>query len=117
MRLLTRSLAMRLLAAPLLVPLLVPMVSHGATPATLTDRQVALLNNNCVQCHARPNIGVPLMGKADDWKARLPKGEDALLVNVIQGMGGMPPFGYCSACDEADLRALIRRISGLEGGR
>jgi cytochrome c5 len=83
--------------------------------AQLDERQGKLLSNNCLQCHARPGIGVPLMGNAPDWTERNRKGMDALLVNVVQGMRGMPPLGYCSACSEQDFRALIAAMSGFEG--
>ncbi len=78
----------------------------------LTQRQTQLLLSNCVQCHARPGIGAPQMGSADDWKQRIVRGEDDILVNVVQGLRGMPPLGYCSACTEQDFRALIRLITG-----
>lgn len=84
-----------------------------APAAELTARQAQLLANNCVQCHARANIGAPLMGKAEDWKDRNLQGEEKLLQNVVYGIRGMPPFGYCSACSEQDLRALIRFMAGL----
>ena len=87
-------------------------------PATLladqspapTQRQLELFSSNCVQCHARPGIGAPLMGNADDWQERQAQGEEVLLLNVVEGVGGMPPLGYCSACDEADFRVLIRLL-------
>jgi cytochrome c5 len=71
-----------------------------------------LLTAKCVQCHAVPHTGSPLMGRAGDWRAVLAQGEDVTLVNVVQGLRGMPPLGYCSACSEDDLRALIRFIAG-----
>jgi cytochrome c5 len=93
-----------------------PTALASANGAGLTDRQISLLTNNCVQCHARPNIGVPLMGNPPDWRERIKQGEDKLLVNVVHGLRGMPPLGYCSACDEADLRALIRVMAGSAEG-
>ncbi|HJW57059.1 MAG TPA: c-type cytochrome [Burkholderiaceae bacterium] len=86
-----------------------------STQAEVTARQLKLLQNNCLQCHARENIGVPVMGRPEDWRGRNRQGEDALLRNVVQGMRGMPPLGYCAACDETDLRVLIRVVAGLEG--
>jgi cytochrome c5 len=76
-----------------------------------------LLNANCLQCHARENIGVPVMGNPEDWKKRNAQGEEALLRNAIQGVRGMPPLGHCAACTEEDLRALVQRVSGLDGGK
>lgn len=76
--------------------------------ADLSQRQAQLLANNCVQCHARVDIGAPIMGNPADWKERSKQGEEKILMNVIVGLRGMPPLGYCSACDEQDFRALIR---------
>lgn len=76
-------------------------------------RQMQLLANNCVQCHARPGIGAPVMGSVEDWQAAVTRGEDAMLVNVVHGVGGMPPLGYCSACNEEDFRVMIRFLSGM----
>jgi cytochrome c5 len=81
--------------------------------ADLTERQAQLLANNCVQCHARANIGAPIMGNPADWKERSKQGEEKLLANVITGVRGMPPLGYCSACTEQDFRALIRMMANL----
>ncbi len=44
--------------------------------AELTERQIQLLSNNCLQCHARPNIGAPMMGNPSDWKERIKQSED-----------------------------------------
>lgn len=97
--------------------LLIEMLSLAAplaAQAEPTERQLKLLQNNCLQCHVREHIGAPVMGRPEDWDARKRQGEEALLRNVIQGLRGMPPFGYCSACDETDLRVLVRLVAGLE---
>jgi cytochrome c5 len=92
-----------------------------ATPllakAEPSERQLKLLAVNCLSCHAPGHIGVPALGNADDWKTRNSKGEERLLRSVIEGMEGMPPSGYCAACDEADLRTLTRLVAGTEGGK
>jgi cytochrome c5 len=89
----------------------------GVTPmahcADISERQAALFTNNCAQCHVRQGIGVPQAGDAAAWKDRAAQGEDAMLRNVVQGLRGMPPLGYCSACSEQDFRALIRLMAGL----
>lgn len=88
----------------------------GATPpepsaSALDERQSTLFAVNCTQCHARAETGAPQVGDADAWRPRLAQGEDRLLANVVLGKNGMPPLGYCSACSEADLRALIRFLA------
>jgi cytochrome c5 len=84
-----------------------------AGAAQLSARQSQLLANNCLQCHARAGVGAPQAGDVEAWKPYAAKGEPAMLVNAVQGAGGMPPLGYCSACTEADFRALIRFMAGL----
>ena len=76
-------------------------------------RQSTLFVNNCAQCHARQETGAPFIGMAEDWQDAVTRGEDAMLINVVQGIRGMPPLGYCSACTEEDLRVLIRMMAGL----
>lgn len=85
----------------------------GAAAAELSGRQSMLLANNCLQCHARPGVPAPQIGDAAAWNKLAGKGEAALLANAVQGLGGMPPLGYCSACTEQDLRALIRFMAKL----
>jgi cytochrome c5 len=93
----------------LLLCLLPATLLAGPAPAP-TQRQLQLFSSNCVQCHARPGIGAPLMGNAEDWKSRQAQGEEVLLVNVVEGIRGMPPLGYCSACNQEDFRVLIRLL-------
>ncbi|GGD79105.1 c-type cytochrome [Lacimicrobium alkaliphilum] len=80
-----------------------------APPATaqVTPQQMQLLVNNCLQCHAAENTSAPLMGDKQAWQARLQKGRNQILRNTVEGINGMPPMGYCSACTEQDLNALI----------
>jgi cytochrome c5 len=81
--------------------------------AAPTARQSNLMLNNCMQCHARKETGAPFIGVAKDWQEAVERGEEAMLVNVVQGIRGMPPLGYCSACSEEDFRILIRTLSGM----
>jgi cytochrome c5 len=76
------------------------------------ERQLQLLVNNCLQCHASQETGAPRMGNLSDWAAARAGGEDAMLINLVQGIRGMPPLGYCSACSEGDFRILIRLLMG-----
>lgn len=104
----------RLLCRLLLCLLPSAMLLAGPAPAP-TERQLQLFSSNCVQCHARAGIGAPLMGNAEDWKTRQAQGEDVLLKHVVEGIHGMPPLGYCSACDEADFRVLIQLLLPAQG--
>jgi len=76
--------------------------------ADLDARQRHLLNSKCVQCHANQHTGAPLIGAREEWRSVVNQGEFVTLSNVVQGIRGMPPLGYCSACSEEDLMAITR---------
>ena len=40
------------------------------------------------------------------------KGINTLLDNVVNGFGGMPPFGLCMDCDADQFEALILFMAG-----
>lgn len=83
-----------------------------ASPAQPDARQMTLLTNNCVQCHANQETGAPLMGQSEHWQYVRERSDDEVLINVVQGIRGMPPLGYCSACTEEDLKVLIQFMTG-----
>ncbi|KEA64102.1 Cytochrome c5 [Marinobacterium lacunae] len=89
-------------------------LSTAVVKAEPNQRQIKLFQVNCAQCHVSGLPSIPAMGRPEDWVSRNQRGEDALLANVVQGLGGMPPSGYCSACSETDLRVLVRLVSGTE---
>jgi len=65
---------------------------------------------SCFACHATGAAGAPKVeaGSYDDqWAERVEKGMDAVMQNVINGMGAMPAKGLCFDCTDADLRALV----------
>jgi cytochrome c5 len=68
----------------------------------------ALYIRSCRSCHTVAATGSPLTGDAAAWAERMDKGMNVLLDNVINGYGGMPPFGLCMDCDAAQFEALIR---------
>jgi len=79
--------------------------SRALTP---TDPEVAdIYNRSCRNCHTVAATGSPLTGDAAAWEPRMAKGIDTLLDNVINGFGGMPPFGLCMDCDADQFEALI----------
>jgi cytochrome c5 len=100
----------------LLSPLLLAFLFGTANTAFAApnERQLTLLSNNCLQCHAAPHISAPQLGHPKDWKDINAQGEETVLKHVVEGIGGMPPLGYCSACDEQDLRELIYLITGMQ---
>jgi cytochrome c5 len=67
----------------------------------------AIYQRSCRNCHTLESTKAPLTGDVAEWQNRLEKGNDTLLNNVINGFGGMPPFGLCMDCDADQFNALI----------
>lgn len=82
-------------------------------PEPLSPGEVRVLQQVCGTCHARPGIGVPLLGDEQAWAPRRSQGLEAMLANTVNGLGGMPPLGTCSWCSEDALRRIIAVMSGM----
>lgn len=83
-------------------PLRLAQLSDGFDAAAAYQR-------SCFACHSSGAAGAPKVGEGamDEWAPRLEKGMDAVMANVIGGMGTMPPKGLCFDCSDEDLRALV----------
>jgi cytochrome c5 len=68
----------------------------------------AIYQRSCASCHTVAATGAPLTGDGAAWTPRMAKGMDVLVDNVVNGFGGMPPFGLCMDCDAVQFEALIR---------
>jgi len=62
---------------------------------------------SCNACHGTGAAGAPMLGDAGAWEARMEKGMDELMSNVINGVGAMPARGICMACSDDDLQAIV----------
>jgi len=62
---------------------------------------------SCNACHGTGAAGAPMLGDAGAWEARLGKGMEALMSNVINGVGAMPARGICMTCSDDDLQAIV----------
>ncbi len=77
----------------------------------------AIYQRSCRNCHTVAATGAPLTGDSTAWALRLNKGVATLVDNVVNGFGGMPPFGLCMDCDADQLEALTRFMSGAGNSR
>ena len=77
--------------------------------AQLTDgfnvEQTYMLS--CFACHNSGAGGAPLLTAVDDWNARMEKGMEAVMANVVNGVNAMPAKGLCFACTNEDLQAIV----------
>ena len=69
-------------------------------------------DRSCRSCHTVAATGAPLTGDAAAWAERMNKGMNTLVDNVINGFGGMPPFGLCMDCSVDEFEALIWFMAG-----
>lgn len=83
-------------------------VSAGALAGDSTKE---LYTMYCSSCHSVKNAEAPEAFNAKAWKKRMTKGTDAVLANIVKGVGNMPPQGTCFECTQDDLRQLIRYMS------
>lgn len=86
-----------------------------AFSATLQPSDAGLAeiyNRSCRSCHTVTATGAPLTGDAVAWGPRMAKGMEVLLDSVVNGFGGMPPFGLCMDCSVEDFEALVVFMAG-----
>ena len=62
---------------------------------------------SCNACHGTGAAGAPMLGDSGAWELRLDKGMEALLANVVNGVGAMPARGICMTCSDDDLKAIV----------
>ena len=62
---------------------------------------------SCNACHGTGAAGAPMLGDTETWEARMEKGMDALMSNVVNGVGAMPARGICLTCSDEDLQAIV----------
>ena len=76
--------------------------------ATASDFDAAgAYQMSCNACHGTGAAGAPMLSDAGAWEARMEKGMDALMSNVINGVGAMPARGICMTCSDDDLQAVV----------
>lgn len=71
----------------------------------------AKYKQSCMACHSMGVVGAPKSFDAAAWAPRLATGMDALVANVVKGMGAMPPKGLCMDCSTDQFKSLITYMS------
>lgn len=79
-----------------------------AKTLTPADPELAdIYQRSCRTCHTAGETGAPLTGDRQAWGERLEQGMPTLVQHVVEGFGGMPPYGMCMDCQRDDFTALI----------
>jgi len=87
---------------------------HSRTLFPVQPALKEIYNRSCRNCHTIAATGAPLTGDALNWAPRMNKGMDTLLNNVIDGFGGMPPFGMCMECEVEQFEELITFMASAQ---
>ncbi len=87
-------------------PAITEAASQKLEPSDFALKEV--YDRSCRSCHTIAATGAPMTGDPAAWAPRLDKGMNTLVDNVVNGFGGMPPFGMCMDCDGDQFEALIR---------
>ena len=73
---------------------------------------MSVYEQNCMACHGEGVAGAPRLGEKDAWKERLPKGIDAMVALVIEGVqgysGAMPPRGGNPKLSDDQIREAVQ---------
>ncbi|WP_026970703.1 c-type cytochrome [Aliagarivorans marinus] len=70
-----------------------------------------IYNTFCTACHSTGVAGAPKRGDADEWAARVGKGEDTVFANAWNGINAMPAKGTCGDCSEDEIKAAIAYLT------
>lgn len=84
-----------------------PVAAATAAPEPAAFDVAATYQMSCFACHGTGAAGAPVLGDQEVWTARMEKGIDAVMANVITGLNAMPAKGLCMTCSDTDLRALV----------
>jgi len=80
-----------------------PPVAEGESKS----KAEKLYDSSCKLCHGTDTMGAPKVGDAKAWSAVLEKGMDEVLVNAINGTGGMPAKGGNTELSDADIKEIV----------
>ena len=80
-------------------------------PPQLDQRLRNLFAASCASCHMSADSHAPQLDDAI-WDQKWAQGFDVLMKRTIEGSGGMPPLGGCSACSYEDLAILVQYLAG-----
>jgi cytochrome c5 len=83
------------------------LLTSSAAQTTHAQTGRAVFHQVCAACHEGGISGAPALRDKAAWKARLKKGNDALVQSALQGLGGMPARGGNGSLTDAEVRAAV----------
>ena len=91
---------------------LISLLSIFLSSTAAATNGTYVYEQNCKVCHGEGIAGAPRSGEIDVWKERLPKGIDAMVTIVIEGVqgysGAMPPRGGNPNLSDDQIREAVQ---------
>jgi len=66
-----------------------------------------LYDANCALCHATDKMGAPAVGNVEAWESVLEKGMEKVIINAIEGTGGMPAKGGNADLTNSEVKEIV----------
>ena len=66
-----------------------------------------MYNESCKLCHATDQMGAPAVGDVAAWRKVTEKGFEKVVLNAIDGIGGMPPKGGFENYTNSDVKTIV----------
>lgn len=80
-------------------------------PPEVEDKAISkgekLYNTSCKLCHATDQMGAPVVGDVEEWRKITEKGFEKVVINAIEGMGGMPPKGGNEDLTNTEVKTIV----------
>jgi glucose/arabinose dehydrogenase/cytochrome c5 len=61
----------------------------------------------CASCHSAGTELFPQLSDPKAWRERLIQGREILEKHAIEGVGDMPPKGFCETCSDKEIKAAV----------
>ena len=83
-------------------------------PPEVEDKSISkaekMYNDSCKLCHATDQMGAPAVGDIAAWRDVMVKGQEKVIYNSINGMGGMPAKGGNPDLLPSDVKLIVEWI-------
>ena len=89
-------------------PKVVADISTSSLVTTSPKQGKNIYDITCKSCHIVGIAGAPKITEKKDWIQRLPKGENVLIQNAINGINIMPPKGGNSKLTEDEVKLAVQ---------
>lgn len=72
---------------------------------------------NCQACHGGAVLGVPHVGKKEDWAPRIKQGKDTLHKHALEGFNAMPAKGGNGSLSDDEVKAAVDYMANQSGAK